>query len=281
MLGTSNTRYGVSHTLAVANNVVYAGADYKGVYALNADTGSFIWHFRTDRATISSMEVANGVVHFGTKGGDKPNYLNAVDATNGELIWQVEVNNPFAPQTVANGVVYTAFWEWNVESYILLALNADTGQLMWRYPVEGNVFASPLVAGGIVYVGAEGGFIYAIEAATGDLLWRYHAGGRYVSSPVVAGGAVFVGNDSDSVHALDAANGELIWRYGTGGEVYGSPLVSHGVTYASSSDGNVYALDAASGALRWKSNIGSYGDFLPANTDGVIHIRAQIRMCIH
>ena len=38
------------------------------------------------------LEVANGVVLqllTGTKGGDKPNYLNAVDAANGELIWQV------------------------------------------------------------------------------------------------------------------------------------------------------------------------------------------------
>ena len=53
---------------AVANGVVYFGADDNRVYAVNAATGSPLWSFSTGdtNQVVSSPAVANGVVYVGS-----------------------------------------------------------------------------------------------------------------------------------------------------------------------------------------------------------------------
>ena len=52
---------------AVANGVVYVGADDGNVYALNASTGAKLWSFDTGcDVRHSSPAVANGVVYVGS-----------------------------------------------------------------------------------------------------------------------------------------------------------------------------------------------------------------------
>ena len=48
--------------------------------------------------------------------------------------------------------------------------------------------------------------------------WRYNTGGP-VGSPVVTGGVVYVGSYDDSLYALKASSGALVWSYETGGNV--------------------------------------------------------------
>ena len=54
---------GWSSTPAVANGVVYVGSGDGSVYALNADTGAFVWKYATGGSVESSPVVANGVVY--------------------------------------------------------------------------------------------------------------------------------------------------------------------------------------------------------------------------
>ena len=77
----------------------------------------------------------------------------------------------------------------------------------------------------------------------GELRWRYETGHNVFSSPAVVDGVVYVGSGDDYLYALDAASGQLRWRYQTGGSsVYSSPAVVDGVVYVGSEDGSVYAL---------------------------------------
>ena len=50
---------------------------------------------------------------------------------------------------MANGVVYVGSWNGNV-----YALNAGTGALLWEYTTGSNVYSSPAVANGVVYIGS-------------------------------------------------------------------------------------------------------------------------------
>ena len=51
---------------AVAGNVEYSGALDNKTYALNAQTGAFMWSYQTNGNIYSSPTVANGVVYFGS-----------------------------------------------------------------------------------------------------------------------------------------------------------------------------------------------------------------------
>ncbi len=63
-------------------------------------------------------------------------------------------------------------------------------------------YSSPAVANGVVYVGAQDGYVYAVNAMTGELLWRVAAGTYVDASPVVVNGMLFVATYDGNVLAF-------------------------------------------------------------------------------
>jgi outer membrane protein assembly factor BamB len=155
---------------AVANGVVYFATDmfslnasdgtrgcyvdFNGIAAVNAITCDVLWNYTAGgTVTYSSPAIVNGVVYFGSDGGN----VYALNASNGALLWRYA--NSGAVQSspaVANGVVYIGSDDNN-----LYALNASTGALLWNYTTGGSVESSPAVANGVVYVGSDDGNVYA------------------------------------------------------------------------------------------------------------------------
>ena len=61
---------------------------------------------------------------------------------------------------------------------------------------------------GIIYFGSDDGHVYAINAETGEELWKYGTGAPVRSSPRVgADGVIYVGSDSGEVHAIHGESG--------------------------------------------------------------------------
>ena len=89
---------------------------------------------------------------------------------------------------------------WLTAVSVLIALNANTGAVLWSYATGGSVDSSPAVANGVVYVGSDDNSVYALNAKTGARLWSYATGGSVESSPIVANGMVYV--SSDKVYAF-------------------------------------------------------------------------------
>lgn len=164
----------------------------------------------------------------------------------------------------------------------------------WRFPTGDRVVASPVLAGGALYVASDDGQVYALDPASGRLRWAWRTEGPVPSTPAVADGRVHVLSYDGRVHTLDAATGAPLWKFATGGErrfearglhgnqprtqtfadpydVYlSSPAVQGGVVYVGSSDGHLYALDAATGALRWKQRTGDVVHASPALAEGLV-----------
>lgn len=167
-------------------------------------------------------------------------------------------------------------------------------RLVRRAEVHAEVRASPVVAGGRLFVAAENGNLYAFDARDLRLLWLYHARVGIGSTPAVADGIVYFLARDGRFQALDAASGKPLWSFRTGGEkrfaahgMFGlprsgepvpdpwdlylsSPLVHGGKVYFGSSDEHVYALDAGSGALAWAYKTGGVVHSSPALADGRI-----------
>ena len=60
---------------------------------------------------------------------------------------------------------------------------------------------------------------------TNNTLWSYTTGGSAVSSPVVVGGLVYVGSWDGGVYCLNASTGTLVWSYTTGASVRSLSLI--------------------------------------------------------
>ena len=193
---------------AVANGVVYFGADYdNSLYALDAGTGTFLWKFTTGDWVDSSPAVANGVAYIGSDDGN----LYALNAATGALLWKYTTGGKIeSTPAVANGVAYIGSWDNN-----LYALDAGTGVLLWKYTSGGIVVSSPALANGVVYVGSNDKNVYALDATTGALLWKHTTQGAIShSSPAVADGMIYIRSGDQNVYAFGLPNQQMSETFG-------------------------------------------------------------------
>jgi outer membrane protein assembly factor BamB len=147
----------------------------------------------------------------------------------------------------------------------LVAFAADSHRVRIRWRLHlGPTESSPLVAGGLVYVGDWRGKVYAVDRLTGKVRWTFATGGKIKGSAALAGGRVFIGSYDGHVYALDARTGRLRWRasaqprFGSTGTFYATPAVAFGRVYVGSTDGKVYSFGATSGRLLWSQGTGGY-----------------------
>jgi outer membrane protein assembly factor BamB len=141
---------------AVANGVVYVGAESAGLYAFDARSGALLWSYRTGNkdSGYTSPAVANGVVYFGSD-----NNVYAVNANTGVVLWTYAAGNFVeSSPAVANGVVYVGSDDYNV-----YALNAKTGAKLWSYATGDSVHSSPAVANGMVYVCSDKVYAFGLK----------------------------------------------------------------------------------------------------------------------
>jgi outer membrane protein assembly factor BamB len=145
------------------------------------------------------------------------------------------------------------------------AVDRATGKLLWAFNDGGkmkDVFSSPCVAGGRLYVGE--GFhqnsdckLYCLDAATGKKLWDFQTASHTEASPCVAGGKVYFGAGDDGLFCLDAATGKERWHL-KGLHVDANPLVVGGRVYGGSGVGDkfqetaLFCLDAETGKEVWR-----------------------------
>ncbi|MGA7079905.1 MAG: PQQ-binding-like beta-propeller repeat protein, partial [Terriglobales bacterium] len=139
---------------------------------------------------------------------------------------------------------WTNMERWNKCETLLDVNNVGSLSLEWGFTTSGEVWSSPAVANGVVYVGSLDSNVYALNTVTGAKLWTYTTGWAVYSSPAVADGVVYVGSKDNNVYALNAKTGTKLWSYTAGTWVESSPAVAKGVVYVGSYDYNVYASNA-------------------------------------
>ena len=146
---------------------------------------------------------------------------------------------------------------------------------------------APVTAAGMIFVGDSAGAVRAINAKTGNRVWKFLTGGAITFPPTIYKGYAYVGSADGWVYCLVAADGQLVWRFRAApiqrkipvyGKLYSNwpvasgVLVEDGVAYfaagISNFDGtHVYALDAVTGEMKWQNN--TSGNLNPANEGGV------------
>jgi len=83
-------------------------------------------------------------------------------------------------------------------------------KVKWIFSTGKPIKSSPIITGGVVYVGSDDGHLYAIDLASGKEKWKYAVGAPVRCSATVAGGRVFL-TSANGVHAVDAASGAKLW----------------------------------------------------------------------
>lgn len=215
----------------------------------------------------SSPAVVDGVVYIGSIDGTLWAYpaKGCGQALCTQPLWRSTslaqiVDSP----TVSNGIVYvgsqTSFDNNNgrLNAFAAAGCGQDVCAPLWQGKAgkESILESSPVVADGVVYVGAFDGRLYAFDAQgcggakLCDPLWTGRAHGTIESTPLVAGGVVYIGADDGKLYAFDAAgcgasSCEPLWTGKLPGPAFeSSPAIVDGVVYIGAAHG-LAAFDAA------------------------------------
>lgn len=150
----------------IRNGNAYAVSEDGSFYVLSSETGWERWR-RSSVAASALPAVTESVVYLVSD----DSYVYALDAANGEERWRFKAEDyEFAIPTVADGVVYVGSRNLvdtapaTEQGGALFAIDASNGEELWRFNTEGEIYSSPVVVDGIVYIGRGDG-LYAIEGS--------------------------------------------------------------------------------------------------------------------
>lgn len=127
----------------------------------------------------------------------------------------------------------------------LIALQAQTGVRVWRYPLGDLALdASPVVDGNLVYMTnsqenidvADQGRVVCVDASQikdgqPKLVWDVAGIKACLSSPMLHDGRLYVADDGAMLYCMDAKTGARIWKYKYGTQSRGAPVWADGKIY--------------------------------------------------
>ncbi len=76
--------------------------------------------------------------------------------------------------------------------------------IAWRFGKGAPSKPSILLVGDVIYMVNDGGIVGAVEAKTGELVWRGRVDGTYSASPLFANGRIYVFNEDGKTTVLEA-----------------------------------------------------------------------------
>lgn len=95
----------MSYDLSIQNGIVcFASYMSKAVFGLKASDGAQLWKFATNQAGVNPIAVANGMVYVETLEASAV-YLNALQASDGKVLWKVPNPNMIPYASASQGAV--------------------------------------------------------------------------------------------------------------------------------------------------------------------------------
>jgi len=283
-------------TATIADGIVYVGCEDEFVYALNLADGKEKWKYKAG-APIKIGTAVNGAAVYA---GDEDGKLHCLDAKSGQKLWifdtKAEITS--APNFDGNKMLFGAgdetlycldkdkggkpLWTFKVPGgpvmgspaiinsktfvagcdSVLHVIDTTKGTEIKRIELDGQVGATPALAGDFLYVGTMTNQVQAVNWKEGKVAWSYEAQKRpqpFFASVAATEELVLAGSRDKCVHALDRRSGAPKWVFATGGKVDSSPVVAGKRVYFGSNDGKLYVLDWATGKQVQAVELGKKG----------------------
>ncbi len=143
--------------------LIIAGAGDGNVHALRAQTGERVWSFPMSKRGINTEVVVRGTTAFVSHGEEN------LDTSEMGLLAAIDA--------AATGQIGAEQIRWKVEGFL-------------------GGYSSPVIGGEQIYQIDNSSNLYAFDLQTGRRLWVQNLGTIQKASPVLAGGKIYVGNEN-------------------------------------------------------------------------------------
>jgi outer membrane protein assembly factor BamB len=199
----------------------------------------------------------------------------AFDKNTGAKLWtrgDGEMTKDQAPSAFGGGVSYEAgkLYATNGVGEVK-ALNADTGEVLWKVTPAGPLRGSPTIAFGQLFVMTQDNQIISLNIADGSLVWdesgsTTQSGVFGVAAPSAGQGTVIAGYSSGELSAYRYENGRTLWSdalsrtnisttVGSITDIDADPIIDSGRVYALGQGGRMAAYELLTGQRIWELNL--------------------------
>ncbi|NVK26059.1 MAG: outer membrane protein assembly factor BamB [Gammaproteobacteria bacterium] len=244
-----------------------------------SSVGSGIGKFYSNLSPV----VVGDVIYAASREGK----VMAFNKDDGDKIWQSDIREnppklwtyimmePVKSAKLSGGLTaaYNNLYMGTEDGYVV-ALSQETGEVLWRTEVKGEVVSAPAAGDGWIAVSTTSGHVAALHPDSGEIRWQLETDVpalslRGTSSPTIANGGVLVGTATGKLSVILLDKGVPAWEQPIA-TIKGSTelerlvdadskvLVVGTTVYAIAYNGNLVALDMMSGRALWKREYSSY-----------------------
>jgi outer membrane protein assembly factor BamB len=193
--GDYRKAFSTPHIVTVAGDPVMISIGSKATYGYDPRTGKELWRIeeRTSHSGSTRPVTGHGLVFYPS--GFASGHLLAVrpdgrgDVTQTHVVWRVTKGVPNKPSLLLIGDLIFMINDVG----IVTCLEAKTGQEVWKSRLNGAYSASPIAAGGRIYVFSEEGKATVLEAGREfKVLAENVLDDGFMASPAVDGNALIL-----------------------------------------------------------------------------------------
>jgi outer membrane protein assembly factor BamB len=260
----------------IAGGRLYVGEGYHQdqncrLFCLDARTGELpLWTFPTASHVESSPCLVGSRLFIGA-GDDGILCLDLDDLSAGDeqaavpkQIWQFPNVHVDGSCLVADGSLFVGSVMGDVyRDFCALAIDAATGQGIWRVTAPMPLPASPAYADRRVYFGLgngkfdvdadhPAGAVWCLNAAKGEPVWQFETAGSVLATPAIAGERLIACARDARCYCLSRETGDLLWKVNVGGPINASPIVAGGKVYVLTVSGLLACLAIDDGRELWR-----------------------------
>lgn len=208
------------------------------LYALDAATGTLRWQ-ASGGQPLRARPAFDGTRLYLAAGDGTLTALSL----DGDVLWRQTLPDPLLsePALIPGGVVVltragrlAAFDAAGVESW-----RRDLGETCY--------YGAPVFSAGVLFVPTAAGALWKLDARSGTVLWRADTAGPVYATPLVAGGRIYLGDNSGTLQVFGAESAALLATYRVGDAIQSRPLLWQDQLLFGSRDHKLHALTVADG----------------------------------
>ena len=226
----------------------------------------------TNRMRLASAPVVGSGKLFaeGTDG-----VIVAFDKATGAKLWtrgEDDMTKDQAPSAFGGGVSYEAGKLYATNGVgDVKAVNAETGEVIWKVKPAGPMRGSPTIAFGQLFVMTQDNQIISLNINDGSLMWdesgsNTQSGVFGVAAPAAGQGTIVAGYSSGELSAYRYENGRVLWSdalartnisttVGSITDIDADPIIDSGRVYALGQGGRMAAYELVTGQRIWELNL--------------------------
>jgi glucose dehydrogenase len=187
----------------VGDGAVYVAAA-NALEAIEPATGATRWRVPLGRPLLAPFTATGDLLIVVIEQGD----IIALRSNDGREVWRQRANKdrPLSAPVPGDRSVYLTY-----DGGEVAAISVVDGQLLWQVTLPGRL-SVPGIARDRVFVGSTNNYLYALDADDGEIEWKWRAGGDVIGTAGDAMDRIYFASLDNMLLALNRGNGNQRWR---------------------------------------------------------------------